>query len=231
MLMLGIETATDRVGAALVDQRGVLAEFHANGGRRHAETLTPAIEFLLAQTGHDAADLAAIAVDVGPGLFTGLRVGMATAKAMAHALTIPTVGLPSLDLVAFPLRYAERRIVAALDARRGELYWATYWPVPGGVQREGEFRLTKPEELASELLAEPADTLVVGDGAHRYADALGSVGGVELADPALSHPSSSSLVQLAHARAMREEFVNQSELEPIYLRRPDAEINWRTRHD
>ena len=70
----------------------------------------------------------------------------------------------------------------------------------------------------------------MGDGAHRYADVLGEIGGFELADPALSHPSASSLVQLAHPRAMREEFVNQSEVKPIYLRRPDAEINWVTRN-
>ena len=231
MLILGIETATDRVGAALVDHGGVLAETHLRGGRRHAETLGPAIEFLMSQSGHTPRDLAAVAVDVGPGLFTGLRVGLAHGKAMAHALGIPMVGVPSLDLVAFPLRYAGRRVVSVIDARRGEVYWAIYRAVPGGVQRIGEYQISSPADLASELTAEPEHTLGVGDGAHRYADMLHGIGGFELADPALSHPSASSLVQLAHPRAMREEFVNQSEVEPIYLRRPDAEINWATRHD
>lgn len=229
MLILGIETATDRVGASLVDHGGVLAETHLAGGRRHAETLGPAIEFLMAQSGHSPRDLAAIAVDVGPGLFTGLRVGLAHGKAMAHALGIPMVGVPSLDLVAFPLRYADRRVVSVIDARRGEVYWAMYRPVPGGVQRIGEYRLSSPADLASELTADPEPTLGVGDGAHRYGDVFGDISGFGLVDPALSHPSASSLVQLAHPRAMREEFVNQSEVEPIYLRRPDAEINWATR--
>lgn len=231
MLILGIETATDRVGASLVDHGGVLAETHLSGGRRHAETLGPAIQFLMTQSGHTPRDLAAVAVDIGPGLFTGLRVGLAHGKAMAHALGIPMIGVPSLDLVAFPLRYAGRRVVSVIDARRGEVYWAIYRPVPGGVQRIGDFQLSSPAEVASELTADPEPTLGVGDGAHRYADVLGDVSGLELADAALSHPSASSLVQLAHPRAMREEFVNQSEVEPIYLRRPDAEINWATRHD
>ena len=133
MLILGIETATDRVGAALVDHVGVLAETHLLGGRRHAEALGPTIEFLMAQADRRPQDLAAIAVDVGPGLFTGLRVGLAHGKAMAHALAIPMLGVPSLDLVAFPLRYGDKRVVSVIDARRGEVYWATYWPVPGGV--------------------------------------------------------------------------------------------------
>lgn len=230
MLILGIETATDRVGAALVDHGGVLAETHLRGGRRHAETLGPAIEFLMGQSGHTPEDLAAVAVDVGPGLFTGLRVGLAHGKAMAHALGIPMVGVPSLDLVAFPLRYTGRRVVSVIDARRGEVYWAIYRAVPGGVQRIDDYQISSPDDLASELTADPEPTLGVGDGAHRYADVLGEIGGFELADPALSHPSASSLVQLAHPRAMREEFVNQSEVKPIYLRRPDAEINWVTRH-
>lgn len=165
MLILGIETATDRVGAALVDHVGVLAETHLLGGRRHAEALGPTIEFLMAQADRRPQDLAAIAVDVGPGLFTGLRVGLAHGKAMAHALAIPMLGVPSLDLVAFPLRYGDKRVVSVIDARRGEVYWATYWPVPGGVQREGEHRIGAPEQLVSELTADPADTLLVGDGA------------------------------------------------------------------
>src|SRR5436305_14491 len=79
--------------------------------------------------------LAAIAVGTGPGLFTGLRVGVTTAKVMAQALRIPVVGIPSLDLVAYPLRHTDRTIVAVLDARRHEVFAARYRPVPGGVQR------------------------------------------------------------------------------------------------
>ena len=170
-----------------------------------------------------------MAVDVGPGLFTGLRVGIAAGKAMAHALRMPMVGVASLDLVAFPVRWSPRLVVGAIDARRSELFTATYRQVPGGIQRLSEYQVTSPDDLAVDLEASGEDVLLVGDGALRYHDAFADLSRVELGDQGLAHPSAASLVQLAHAKALREDFVQPWELEPLYMRRPDAEINWVTR--
>jgi tRNA threonylcarbamoyladenosine biosynthesis protein TsaB len=229
MLILGVETATQQVGCAIGGHEGVLASFHAARGRRHAETLVPAIDFVRQHARIDLGEISAVAVDLGPGLFTGLRVGIATAKAIAHALRVPMVGVPSLDLLAFPVRFSTRLVAAVVDARRGEVFWAFYRQVPGGVQRVTPHQVGDPDDLASELLASGDDCLLVGDGARRYADRFEDAARIELGDQGLSHPSADSLVQLAHARALREEFVNPWELEPLYLRRPDAEINWQTR--
>jgi tRNA threonylcarbamoyladenosine biosynthesis protein TsaB len=229
VLILGISTSTPQVGCAIGGHEGVLASVHSARGKRHAESLAPAIDVLRHQAQVDLDEIGCVAVDVGPGLFTGLRVGVATAKALAHALRVPMIGVPSLDLVAFPLRWSPRVIVAAIDARRGELFTATYRQVPGGIQRLDEFRVASPDDLATDLLATREDVLLVGDGAFRYADRFADLAGVELADQGLAYPSASSLVQLAHPRALREEFVNNWELEPLYLRAPDAAINWTTR--
>jgi tRNA threonylcarbamoyladenosine biosynthesis protein TsaB len=229
VLILGIESATETVGCALGSFEGVLACFESSKGRRHAETLAPAIEFICRQAQVELSDLGAIAVDVGPGLFTGLRVGIATAKAMAQALRIPIIGIPSLDLLAFPVRFTPKLIAAVVDARRGEVFYAFYRQVPGGVQRISEYQVGKPDELAGELQALGQDVLAVGDGAIRHRDRLVEMRGVEVADQWLAHPGAAPLVQLAHARAVREEFVNPWDLEPLYLRKPDAEINWATR--
>lgn len=229
MLILGIESATDLVGCAIGGHEGVLALHEQTRGRRHAETLAPAIEFTCAQAGIGLDELGAIAVDVGPGLFTGLRVGLATAKAMAHALRVPVIGISSLDLLALPLRHADRVIAAVVDARRGELFYAFYRQVPGGVQRTSEPIVGSPDDLVADLLASGDEVLAVGDGALRYRDALREARHVEVADQWLAHPSAAPLVQLAHARALREEWVNPWEVEAVYLRRPDAEINWTTR--
>ncbi len=207
----------------------MLAQVHSSRGKRHAESLTPAIDFLRQQARIDLDEIGCVAVDVGPGLFTGLRVGVASAKAMAHALRIPMVGVASLDLLAFPVRWTPRLIVAAIDARRSELFTASYRQVPGGIQRLGERRVSTPDDLAGDLEATGEDVLLVGDGGLRYHEAFEDVAGVELADQGMAHPSAASLVQLAHARALREDFVQPWELEPLYLRRPDAEINWDTR--
>jgi tRNA threonylcarbamoyladenosine biosynthesis protein TsaB len=229
VLILGISTSTTQVGCAIGGHEGVLASVQSARGKRHAETLAPAIDVLRQQAQVDLDEIGCVAVDLGPGLFTGLRVGIATAKALAHALRVPMIGVPSLDLVAFPVRWSPRLVVAAIDARRGELFVATYRQVPGGIQRLDDYRVSSPDDLVTDLLASRDDVLMVGDGALRYAELLDPLDGVELADQGLAYPAAASLVQLAHARALREEFVNTWELEPLYLRAPDAAINWSTR--
>lgn len=229
MLILGVETATQQVGCAIGGHEGIRASAHVNRGRRHAETLTPMIDFVARRAEIELAELGAIAVDVGPGLFTGLRVGISTAKAMAYALGVPMVGVTSLDLLAFPVRHTSRLIVAVVDARRGEVFHALYRQVPGGVQQVRAPAVSPPAELASELFATTDEPLLVGDGARRYEQVFSEIGHVEIVEASQAFPTAGSLVELAHARALREEFVPHWELRPRYLRVPDAEVNWATR--
>ena len=140
MTLLAIETATDMVGAALLRDDGGGAERMHLGGRAHAELLAPAIEEVCAASGCTVADVDTVAVDVGPGLFTGLRVGVATAKALAQGLGIGVLGVGSLDVLAAAAAAADgaaaapegsgtapsRAIAAVLDARRGEVFVAAY---------------------------------------------------------------------------------------------------------
>ena len=116
------------------------------------------------------------------------------------------IGVSSLDLLAFPMRFTPRLIVAAIDARRGELFYAFYRQVPGGVQRISEHAVGSPDDLASELLATGEEALLVGDGAHRYREDFDGLARVEIVDPGNSFPSAASLVQLAHAQALREDY-------------------------
>jgi tRNA threonylcarbamoyladenosine biosynthesis protein TsaB len=148
---------------------------------------------------------------------------------MAYALGVPMVGVSSLDLLAFPLRWSSRLIVPVIDARRGEVFHAQYRQVPGGIQRVTAAAVSPPEELANELLATGDELLLVGDGALRHREVFEAITHVELAESGQAYPNAGSLLQLAHARALREEFVPHWELEPVYLRLPDAEINWATR--
>ena len=226
MLILGIESATAQVGCAIGGHEGVLASAHSAKGRRHVENLAPQIDFVRRQARIELEEVSVVAVDLGPGLFTGLRVGISTAMAIAHAVGVPMIGVSSLDLLAFPVRFSPRLIAATIDARRGEVFYALYRHVPGGVQRVTDPRVGTPEELASELQARGEECLMVGDGALRFSDIFGEMKGTEIADQGLAHPSAGSLVQLAHAQAMREEWVQPWQLKPMYLRKPDAEINW-----
>ena len=229
MIILGIETATQQVGCALGGVEGLLGSFHAAHGRRHAETLTPAIEFVCASVGMRLDQVSVVAVDIGPGLFTGLRVGVSTAKAMAQALRVPMIGLSSLDLLAHQVRWSHSLIVPVIDARRGEVFSAFYRRVPGGVQRISDHRVGTAEDLANEISSYAEDALLVGDGALRYRSVLDRDRGMEFGGVGVAYPSATDLVELAHPKALREEFVQVSELTPLYLRKSDAEINWQSR--
>lgn len=229
VIVLGIETATQQVGCAIGGVEGLLGSFHAAHGRRHAETLAPAIEFVCRSIDMRLDQVSVVAVDIGPGLFTGLRVGIATAKAIAQSLRVPMVGLSSLDLLAHQARWSHSLIVPVIDARRGEVFAAFYRRVPGGVQRITDYRVSTAADLADEIAAYNDDALVVGDGALRYRDVLERERGVEIGGVGVAYPSAADLVELAHPKAVREEFVRVGELSPLYLRKADAEINWQAR--
>jgi len=229
MLILGIESASTQVGCAIGGHEGVLASVHSSRGKRHAEVLTPQIDIVRRQARVELDEISLIAVDIGPGLYTGLRVGIAAALAIAYARSLPMIGVPSLDLLAFPMRFTNKLIVTAMDARRGEVFSAFYRSVPGGVQRVRDFQVGTPDDLMIELMAAGEDVLLVGDGALRYQDHFRGLGKLEIADHGCAFPAASSLVQLAHAQALREQFVQPNEIRPLYLRLPDVDIGWATR--
>lgn len=229
MLILGIESATAQVGVAIGGHEGVLASAHSSRDRRHAESITPQIKFVCDQARVELSEISAVAVDIGPGLFTGLRVGIASAMAVAHGLGVPMIGVSSLDLGAFAAAHSSRLVVPCFDARRGEVFSAQYQSVPGGVQRVSEPAVSTPDELAADLVALNEEILLVGDGADRYREKFETVRNIEFGGKGLWFPSARSLVELAHPKAIREEFVSPSEIEPMYIRLPDAEINWKVR--
>lgn len=227
MLVLGIESSTPQTAVALGTERGIVAATQLSGGAASHELVVPTVEHLLRWSGQSLGSLAGIAVGLGPGLFTGMRVGIATAKTLAQSLGVPIVGLASLDVLAFSAQYARRLVCAALDAKRGEVFAAFYRPVPGGVTRVTQFEAVSPSLLAAELEARREDVLVVGSGGLVYRGILGEAGSrVEFASAAYANPSASALVELAIPRFQREEYDRLYDLQPIYLRKSDAEIAW-----
>jgi tRNA threonylcarbamoyladenosine biosynthesis protein TsaB len=234
MLLLGIDTATRRVGVVLATEQGLVARVEYGSVEvaappRHAEILAPAIAATCRQAGVTLDHVSAIAVGIGPGMFTGLRVGVTTAKVLALALRIPVIPIPSLDLLAYPLRHSRAVVVPAIDARRHEIYYARYRPVPGGVQRISEYEIGRPEDLAGELEARAEDALLCGDGALRFASVFRELDHVEFAGIAHAAPSLSALAELAVGHFEREEFSAPGDVVPLYLRKSDAEISWEAR--
>jgi tRNA threonylcarbamoyladenosine biosynthesis protein TsaB len=231
VLVLAVESATGTAGVALADQSGVLASSTVDGGRRHTETIAPAIETLTGRLGLALSDLDALAVDIGPGLFTGLRVGVGTVQALAFALDRPVVAATSLDILARAVLEADpaedRLVVPVVDARRGEVFATLVRsgsadPVDGA--GDGVWA---PEALALDLAARHEPVLAVGDGARRYRHLFEAVPGLTLAGPA--SPPVTVLAVLAVARAAAGGVVDGATLVPSYLRQADARINWEQR--
>ena len=230
MLVLAIETSTPQSSVALGTEQGIIGSMSLAWGRGHTEIVAPAIDQLFRWSEVEPRQLGGIAVGLGPGLFTGLRAGVTTARTLAQVLGVHVVGIGSLDVLAFAARHSRWRIGAVVDGKRGEVFYAFYRPVPGGVTRETDIAAAAPEHLAAELEAAREETLLVGDGALLYRRQLEEAGGhLEFTSPSLAFPSAASLLELAVPRFHREESVPPDQVVPEYVRRSDAELNWARR--
>ena len=226
--LLAIETATPQVGVALVGDAAPLVVTRVAGGRRHGELLAPMITSALATAGISAAELTGIAVDVGPGLFTGLRVGIATAQALSSALDVPAVGVTSLEALAHPHRRAGMRVVAVVDARRHEVFRALYAPGGARLVEVVPPALVTPDALAGELADAGETVLAVGDGALRYADQLAGPL-VGLGGYLDAHPDPAVVAELAATRLGAVAERGTGQLRAFYLRDADVRIGWQQR--
>jgi len=226
MLVLGIETSTPQASVAIGSEQGVVASALVARGASYNEFLLPAVRFCLEQAGLGYRNIGGVSVSLGPGLYTGMRVGVATGKALAQALSVPIVGLASLDLVAYEVRYSPKTICAVLDARRNQVFHAFYRSSPGGIQRMSEYLLETPQRLAVGLESRPEEVLMVGNGALVYADIFEDVAVVELGTMQHAFPTARALVELSLPRFFREDFDSLYELKPLYLRRSARRIKW-----
>lgn len=226
MITLAIDTATPQVSAALAGPNGVLASFRAAAGRRHGETLAPGLAFLAQAAGTPLGAAELIAADVGPGLFTGLRVGLATVKALASALGVPVAGLTSLEVLAHPHRHSAKVIASVVDARRHEVFWAAYRGAPDGMMALSQPAVADPLTAAAALAALHDDVVAVGDGAVRYADVFTAASDrIQVAGPEWAYPSAEAVLELApSAGAVRAELLGA-----VYLRQADVRIGWEQR--
>ncbi|MET3986708.1 tRNA (adenosine(37)-N6)-threonylcarbamoyltransferase complex dimerization subunit type 1 TsaB [Streptomyces sp. PvR034] len=210
MLLLAVDTATPAVTVALHDGESVVAEAHQVDARRHGELLLPSVDKVLAEAGLKLDAVTGIVVGVGPGPYTGLRVGLVTAATFASVLGVPVHGLCTLDGLAYAVRDAgiEGPFAVATDARRKEVYWARY---EDPRTRVTEPAVDRPADIAEQLAGLP----VVGAGALLYPDHFPHARGPE-------HQSAGALAALAAERlAAGAEFLPPT---PLYLRRPDAQV-------
>lgn len=224
MKVLAIETATPTSSVALAEDLQVVASAVRADRRGHSSFLVPAIDFCFDQAGWRPDDLDAVVVDVGPGLYTGIRVGIATAQALAAAVGVPLVPASSLDAIALRAATGRRHIWAVVDIRRQELAVAAYKPVPGGVVKDGSPEVVGYDEFRAMLVGDPEDVLLVGDSEAIPDEFLRGLHRVKQGRP--RHPRAEALIEATGPTLRSDDPPHPDEIRPLYLREPDVQINW-----
>ncbi len=228
MLILAIDTATPSCSAAVTRGRRLLAETTFLGGRTHSTHLLKVVEGVLSMACVEMQDIDGFAVSVGPGTFTGLRIGISTVKGLAFALNRPVAGVCSLEALAWQFPYASVDIMPMIDARRGEVYFSKY-----GFEKGQIVNLVKPCVASPEkaVVGEIQPVLFTGSGAVLYKNEIER----HLGENALfSHDSqntirASSVAMLGLKRMKNNGGFDAETLTPLYLRKSDAQIHLEAR--
>jgi tRNA threonylcarbamoyladenosine biosynthesis protein TsaB len=217
MKLLAIETSSPLLGVALADDVEVRASYELLADRAHAGELPLAVDRVLRAAGVSLRQLDGVAIDIGPGSFTGLRIGVAFVKALLAGVPKPVVGIPSLDVLAAGLAQAPGRICPVVDARQRNVYAAVYRGEHGGITKVSDYQLTTAQELAAGLGNSPV--LLLGDGLKLYRqvfqDALGTQ--AQFAPPDAWRPRATVLARLGAARLRQGQQDDLSRLTPLYL--------------
>ncbi len=224
MKILGIDTATSASSVALGSGDELAAMSVRVDRRGHGGFLVPAIDFAFNSAGWKPQDIDVVVVDVGPGLFTGIRAGISTAQAIAAAIGAPIVTVSSLTALAVRAATGRRRIWPVIDIRRGQYATRPYQPLPGGVVPDGPPEIVTAEGLHNLVESDAEDTLLVGDTANFPASVMRGLHRARKGRP--RYPSADVLLEIAEFKAARDDFVRPEDVRPLYMREPDAQINW-----
>lgn len=224
MTILAIDTATLVSSVAIATQDTLVAELTIQTRKTHSERLMPHIASLLSMAEMSQTSLKAVAVSIGPGSFTGLRIGLATAKALSYALQIPLIGVPTLAALAFACPAPGVLLAPMLDAQKGNVYLGLYEWQNGTVVEIEPPRVVAFDEAQNELSRQQRSVLMLGEAAVMYKESI-----LYPAPPHAVMPRAGSVAVLA--QQMYEQGVRHdvATLEPLYIRRSEAEELWERR--
>lgn len=225
MIVLGINTSTLEGSVALMSEKGLISEYFLHVESTHSERLLPSIDLLMREGRLHFQDLSGIAVAIGPGSFTGLRIGLASAKGLAMASSLPLIGIPTLEAMARNLPFCRHPICPMLYARKREVYWALYrFEQERLIQMEAE-AVSNPGEVAKRIRE---GTVFLGDGAYEFAEEIKSILKEKaiFAPLALRNVRASVVAEMGMERLKRGEKDDLETLVPCYVRRSEAEIKW-----
>lgn len=226
MKILSIETSTMLGGVAIIDEAaGLIAETRLNVKTTHSERLMAAVNNTLIQSEMDLGAIDAFAVAIGPGSFTGLRIGLSTVKGLSYATGKPVVTVPTLAAFAWNFQYSAYPVCLMLDARKSEVYAAVYIWEDNSFRTVIECVSIKPEALLEKL---QGDVLFAGEGVLLYKEKITGIMKERAVFAALDKmvPSPANVAMLGLIKAVRGEYAVISETVPVYIRKSEAEVKW-----
>lgn len=225
MRILAIDTSTNVATAAILENDIIIGEYSCNRGKTHSQRLMPMVRDLLGAVGLKASDMDAFAASIGPGSFTGLRIGVTTVKAMAFAASKPVISVYTLDALAYNLPDSKAILCPVIDARNNQVFTAVYKFTGGKLDRLTDYMGIHINELADIIRPMDGEVIFLGDacGMHRdfFAEKLG--GRVSVAPPNAALARASSVAVLAGAAFAGGKLENSYDMVPFYLRKSQAE--------
>ncbi len=230
MPILAIDTATMVSSVAVADKDRLLAELTVQTRLTHSETLLPHVEQALKLAGVEKAALEGVAVSLGPGSFTGLRIGLAAAKAIAYGLDIPIFGIPTTEALAWHYPVPGVAVVPFIDAQKGNVYSAVYQWQDDGFEEISPVQVYTMEEALELCGAQPVHVLAVGDMAvKRLAGREDLPSNVQVPPPHVVMPRAANVAMAGLKRLATGQADSVMNLEPVYIRRSEAEVLWEKR--
>jgi len=230
MKILGIDTSTSCGSVGLIDDGGIISDYLLNIPVTHSERLLRAIELVLGEARCAVDDLDGWAISLGPGSFTGVRIGVSTIKGLAFATQKPVVGVSTLDVLASQISPTPYLICPIIDARKGEVYTAFYRYEDGILpKRLSDYEAIIPENLVKRIKER---TIFVGDGVKTYGNDLRkSLPTLAAFPPVPIHfPHGSTVARLGLEPLRRGNYLDLATFTPIYVRPSEAEVKWRERY-
>lgn len=217
MIILGMDTCSANAAVAVMNDKKLIGEFVISNDRTHSQVIMPLVDDMLKKCGLDISDIDVFAVSVGPGSFTGLRIGMATVKTLAQFCKKPIIGVSSLDSLYENCALFDGIVCPIIDARHGEVYNALY----KDGKRITDYRVVSVDRLIEQLNGQKV--CFCGDGVLTYGDKLAQCTDFTVATQNISMQKASSLCIAAYKRAINNDFDDVYSLLPVYLRKSQAE--------
>jgi tRNA threonylcarbamoyladenosine biosynthesis protein TsaB len=223
MKILGIDTATPFLALGVVEEDKVLSELRFNAGQTHAQILIPSIDRVLKEAYLKLEELDGIAISIGPGSFTGLRIGLATAKGLCFASEKPLISVPTLDGLVYFQRSSSYPLVPILDAKKNEVYSAVYDSRDGRIKRVSDYWVTSIEKLVAKI---PQEVIFLGLGLEVFKENLSKLCGerAHFLEGEGNLPSGTAIAFLGLEKFKLSEFEDLDKLEPLYLRSSEQEL-------